>query len=426
MKRTSLLIKYCILQGLFWAICCVSSGSINTYLYEIGVGTGTIGLLSGLAGVTATLIQPVLGGIADRNPTKRGWRFMLQAFSVLLLASYIVLKLTSNHAVSGFLMAVTFMSVYAMFPFINGIAFYYEGEGIVLDYGTSRGVGSLCSAGTSYLVGAGVTAFGVSVITTMGIALTILFAVCTFTFPLIDTERAKKEAFALDTLEPDTHAGGYESGDIAEAVEDGDVYVMGETEAPESDGTIAFFRRYPEFAAILFGLICVFCAQTLGSGYTLQICERLGGGTTEMGIVQAIAAIVELPIMFSFSAIIKRVPSYKLLKVASVAFLLKAVCYLFANSIFIIYAAQLLQMFSYGLFTMAAVYYANEIVTGSNKLKGQALLGSATSIGGPAGNFLGGVLIQAFGLTVDLAVAVVLGVIGVASVFMANRLKKTV
>jgi len=193
MNRKTLLIKYCTLQGLFWAICCVSSGSINTYLYEIGVGTGTIGLLSGLAGITATLIQPVLGGIADRNPAKRGWRFMLQAFSVLLLASYIILKLTSNHMISGILMALTFMSVYAMFPFINGITFYYEREGIVLDYGTSRGIGSICSAGTSYLIGAGVTAFGVSVITTTGIILTMLFVGITFTFPVLKSDVAKTD-----------------------------------------------------------------------------------------------------------------------------------------------------------------------------------------------------------------------------------------
>ncbi|MBE6031542.1 MAG: MFS transporter [Clostridiales bacterium] len=405
MNRKTLLIKYCTLQGLFWAICCVSSGSINTYLYEIGVGTGTIGLLSGLAGITATLIQPVLGGIADRNPAKRGWRFMLQAFSVLLLASYIILKLTSNHMISGILMALTFMSVYAMFPFINGITFYYEREGIVLDYGTSRGIGSICSAGTSYLIGAGVTAFGVSVITTTGIILTMLFVGITFTFPVLKSDVAKTD------VSEENSSPAEASGETIET-------------AQKTESTIAFFRQYPEFAAILFGFICVFCCQMLGSGYNLQICERLGGGTTEMGIVQAIASMVELPIMFSFSAIIKRVPSYKLLKIASVAFLLKALCLLMANSIYIVYAAQLIQMFSYGLFTMAAVYYANEIVTGSNKLKGQALLGSATSIGGPAGNFLGGMLIQYFGLTFDLAVAVVLGIIGVTSVFMAGKLKK--
>lgn len=414
MSKRNLQIKYCVLQGLFWAICCVASGSINTYLYEIGVETGTIGLFSGLAGITATLIQPVLGNIADKNPIKHGWRFMLQTFSVLLIISYIVLKLTSNHIVSGILMAVTFMSVYAMFPFINSITFYYEGSGIVLDYGASRGIGSLCSAGTSYVVGIGVTTFGVSVITTLGIALTSGFLAILFTFPLAETAEQCEEG----TSAYEHDEGGYKHESVASASSTSDL-------ADASCGNIAFFKQYPEFGAILFGFICVFCAQTLGSGYTLQICERLGGGTTEMGIVQAIAAIVELPIMFSFSAIIKRVRAYKLIRLASIAFLMKSLCYLFAGTIYIIYAAQLLQMFSYGLFTMAAVYYANDITSGGSKLRGQALLGSATSIGGPAGNFLGGVLIQAFGLTVDLTVAAVLAIVGVISVFMAERLKKS-
>ncbi len=406
MTKRKLMVKYCILQGLFWAVCCTASGSINTYLYEIGVETGAIGIFSGAAGVTATLVQPVLGGIADKNPKKYGWRFMLKAFAVLLFASYCTLKIVSDHFVSGILMAVTFMSVYAMFPFINGIAFYYESMGIVLDYGVSRGFGSICSAATSYVVGIGVTRLGASVITTGGIILTFLFFACACAFPLTDDEDDRR-------CGNDAHDGCIEYTEAPSACK-----------SDEADGTAAFLKRYPEFTAILFGFICVFCAQTLGSGYTLQICERLGGGTTEMGTVQAIAAIVELPVMFMFSAIIKRATPYKLLRLASIAFLLKAVCYLFANNIYIIYAAQLFQMLSYGLFTMAAVYYANEIVNGRNKLKGQALLGSATSIGGPAGNFIGGILIQEFGLTVDLTVAVVLAAVGTVSVFAAQRFKR--
>ena len=182
-----------------------------------------------------------------------------------------------------------------------------------------------------------------------------------------------------------------------------------------------FFGAYPRFTGMLIGFVFLMLFHSMTNTYMLQIVEAVGGGTAEMGIVLALAGVLELPVMFAFSFLVKRVSSYRLLLLAGVGFIGKSILYLTATSVLMIYAAQLLQLVSYALFASVSVYYSNEVMDQKNKLRGQALVGSSVTIGSVIGGLVGGVLIQRFGMQVTLASGVVAAIIGAVIIFLMKQ-----
>ena len=150
--------------------------------------------------------------------------------------------------------------------------------------------------------------------------------------------------------------------------------------------------------------------------YLLQILENVGGNTGHLGVALAIGAVTEVPILFLFSYIIKRCPASKLLIISGFSYIMKSMIMLFAGNIGMIYAAHLLQPFSYGLYASATVYFTNDCMREEDKVTGQSLMTMTMAIGSVAGNLIGGWLIDFGSVTQMMTVgtclaAVALGVV---------------
>jgi PPP family 3-phenylpropionic acid transporter len=86
-----------------------------------------------------------------------------------------------------------------------------------------------------------------------------------------------------------------------------------------------------------------------------------------------------------------------------------------------------LQFFAYAMFIPASVYYVNEVISGADQNKGQALMGMVMGISGLLGNILGGLMLDSRGgvpfmLTVGLGVSVV----GFVMLVLIDRSKKVI
>ena len=121
---------------------------------------------------------------------------------------------------------------------------------------------------------------------------------------------------------------------------------------------------------------------------------------------------MEAPVLFFFSRIRTRISDHWLLRWAAFSFLLKAVCFLFAPSIEVIYLTQLLQTTSYGFLSPVQVYYANEKVAAADMVKGQAFITAAYTLGCALGNFTGGQLLEFFGVSAILAAGIAIAALG--------------
>ena len=384
--RKKLQLEYCGLQGFYWMLYCVGIGYINSYLTGVGLLPGAVGIVSAVFGAVATLVQPFLGKLADKS-RRYGWKPQLQGMLVLCLACYFVLKLPIAPVLSGVVSGLILLLLNVMMPFVNGAAFYYEEAGVVVNFGVARGFGSLFYSVMSYLLGFWVADFGVDCISTAGILVTLCF-------------------FATVTVMPYRGVGG-QSGS--------------REDRPEGESWGQFFRTYPRFTGMLAGFVLLMLFHSMTNTYMLQIVENVGGGTAEMGIVLALAGVMELPVMFAFSPLVKRVSSYRLLLLSGVGFIGKAILYLMAESVAMIYAAQLLQLISFALFTAVSVYYANEVMDEKNKLRGQALVGSSVTVGALFGSLLGGMVIQSHGIYMVLLAGMTAAVLGAVVILLMKQ-----
>jgi len=385
-QQKKLQLEYCCLQGFYWMLYCVGVGYLNAYLTEIGLLPGAVGVISAVFGALATLVQPFLGKLADRSQ-RYGWKMQLQVWLALCAGCYLLLKLFRDPVISGIVCGMILLILNVMMPFVSGVGFYYEKAGVEINFGAARGFGSLFYSVISYLLGFWVADYGVASISTAGLLVTLCFFVTVCVMPYLGIGAVNGQ----------------------------------EDPCPEEESWGTFFRTYPRFTGMLIGFVLLLLFHSMTNTYMLQIVEAVGGGTAEMGIVLAVAGVLELPVMFAFSFLVKRISSYHLLLLAGIGFIGKSILYLTAGSVLMIYAAQSLQLISYALFASVSVYYANEVMDQRNKLRGQALVGSAVTIGSVIGNLMGGMMIQRFGIHMLLAAGTAATVIGTAVVILMKQ-----
>lgn len=128
--------------------------------------------------------------------------------------------------------------------------------------------------------------------------------------------------------------------------------------------------------------------------YLIAIVTPLGGDSSNVGTALFISALAAAAAIFFFERIRCVTRDTALLKMAAIAFLIKAICFYLAKNILDIYLIQLLHVVTYGNLAPVQVYYAKARVRSSDMVKGQAFITAAYSLGCSAGNFAGGQLLK--------------------------------
>lgn len=382
MRQKETQILYCLLQGFYWMLFCVGVGYINTYLTGVGLNTSQVGVITATFGAISAVVQPILGKIADQH-VSFGWSIQIKIMLALCLICNVILLSTKSQLLSGIACGFILLLLNAMMPFVNGASFYYRNNGCSINFGVARGFGSMFYAVISFLLGKWVASKGITSITISGMIITGLMLLVVFLMP-------------------------YQKGTTA----------VHKLSTKESGKKTNFIKEYPKFMGMLLGIMLLLMFHNNTNTYMLQIMEGVGGGSEEMGITFALCAILEIPVLFGFSLVVKRISAYRLLIISGFAFSVKAFMYSIVDTVIGIYAAQFLQIFSFALFVAASVYYVEEQMDDNNKLKGQSLLGSALTFGGVFGNLLGGIVIQRFGIKTNLLASLILAILGAFIVIM--------
>lgn len=78
-------------------------------------------------------------------------------------------------------------------------------------------------------------------------------------------------------------------------------------------------------------------------------------------------------------------------------------------------------MFSFAIYIPASVYYANQVMDENNKVRGQAMVTMAYTVGGVFGNLIGGRLIDRYDVHVMLVVGTVCAAVGTIFFFFGTR-----
>lgn len=369
--------RYAVIQGMYWMGFCLIFSYSSVYLLDRGFSNTEIGLVIGIAGTISAVLQPLVGGMADgkKRISLRMLIVMLGMLMVVLGAGLLMVPDDRRMTVLFYVLLVVFLQV--LTPLIYSLGMDCVNQGLNLNFGLARGIGSLAFAGISFVAGILVTAYGTKTIPVLVIGCYggLGWFVSRFRF-----QKA--------------------------AVEE-------ETEAvPEHENKRSFFVCYPKYMALLIGAILVFASHNMVNNFLFQIMESKGGGSSSMGTAMALAAAAELPTMFMFAWMVKRAGSDVWLKVSGVFFMMKALGTLLVGSVMGMYVLQLLQMFGFGLFVVSSVYYVNQIMEEKDRVKGQAYMTVTNTLGGVLGSALGGALIDGFGIQMMLTVSVVAAAAG--------------
>jgi PPP family 3-phenylpropionic acid transporter len=200
-----------------------------------------------------------------------------------------------------------------------------------------------------------------------------------------------------------------------------------EGDQPEqSISVLQFFGKYPKTVPVIAALVLLYFCHNVFNTYLGAVLGDIMKGSTDEQIAAVqgnalfIQAMVELPTMFGFALILKRLSVNQVMAISGIFYSIKHVVLLLASNIPMFYAGMILQMFSFAALTPAIVYFANEQVNEEDRNKSQAVFATANTVGGLLASFVGGWMFQLLSVHAGLTVSVVASVAGTALMLLAT------
>lgn len=384
--------RYTAMQGSYWACYCIIITFASVYLLHQGFRNTEIGILISVASILSAVLQPFVSRIADNLRT-----MSLRQFAALLLllqtAFSVLLKVLSGQVPQIILYGCLLIMIQLVLPLCSALGMDCLNRGIPLNFGVARGAGSVGFAVFSSLCGTLVLYFGEESLPLAMLAMNLVLFLSVFTF------RFRTQGSDGQTPEEET--------------------------APQETAKdkCPFLVKYKGMVLILLGVICLFVSHNVLNTYAFQIVQPLGGTSQEMGNMLFIQNIVELPIMFGFAFLLKKADSRFWVRICGIGFFLHALGELLAPNIPVIYGVQIFEMPGYALYTLASIYWINEIVAPEDRVQGQAYFAMSMTLGNVLASFAGGLLLDRVGAPAILALATLTGAIGM--VILLIKLRET-
>jgi PPP family 3-phenylpropionic acid transporter len=272
-------------------------------------------------------------------------------------------------------------------PLLSTICMDYLKVGKYINFGVSRGMGSVAYAVIAVILGQLIEFFNPNACTYLFIISSIFFLIDLFSFEDIEIEQ--------------------------------------EEEVKEEISTFHLIKTYKVYFFILLGFGFMFAAQNMLAVYLINIVTKLGGSTSLYGIAVFAMAASEMPFMGIAHTLLKKHKAETLLLVAAIFYIFRNCIISLAPNIPILLIGMLFQGCSYGLFTGVITYYVNDYLKHEHQVMGQTLLAMMTTgFGSSVGSVFGGFLQDSFGLQSMLYFAIVITLIGFIIAFITIKFVK--
>ncbi len=383
-SRKSLNIKYMASQIFYFGAFAAMMGYASVYLLHKGFSNSTIGIILSLCSILAVFMQPALASFADNHKNIEIRKIINTIVAIAIILSVALLVIPTNQTLIFILIVAIFSLETTIMPLINTLAFIFEKYGIQINFGIARGLGSVAYALTSMALGYIVEWSSPDLLPICYVVFNALLFIVVHLFVLP------------------------KNAQIVDADEESET----EAEVQENVSLLKFAGKYKKFIVFLLGFVLVYFAHTIINNFFIQIVTNVGGNSSDMGNAVFLAAMLELPTMAYFTKLSQKVNCGTLIKASIVLFLAKhAITYLATNMV-MIYIAQVLQMGAYALFIPASVYYVNCKVDNKDIVKGQSFVTTSMTMSGVFANIIGGILLDAVGVSEVLLIGVILSLIG--------------
>ncbi|MCQ2518909.1 MAG: MFS transporter [Lachnospiraceae bacterium] len=387
MKMKNATLRYMLINMTYFAVFCGVHAFASVFLLANGFTNTQIGIVLCIANVLSVVVQPVIAGIIDK-PGPITNRNVSMVCTCLMLAGSLILYIgQGNFWLVGIVYALLYMTQMAYQPLIIAMNFEYQKAGADIKFGFARGMGSIGFAITSVILGQVVAKQGPGIVQIVDAAIMVFALVIIYFFKLPENERAGEDAVKQETAE--------ENGPKAH------------------NNLLDFTKTYPKFMIFCVGVILYFFAHNAINDYLIQIITPLGGTEKQLGYAIFIAAALELPTMACIGFMLKKISCHNLLRISGVSFFIKTIVTLVAVNMIGIYVSELFQLTAYAVLIPAAAYYVEDVMEELDKVKGQAFVNVAVTLGGVFSSLICGRILDARGPKAMLTVAAAVCLIGV-------------
>lgn len=379
-----------VLQSMYWISFCSLYSYAAVFLLHSSFSSASIGFLMAGASLLAVFLQPLIGSWVDKPSLGHGGSRLKQTsvvIVILVLLSELGLLVTRAQGVmTTLLYFVALVSIIILQPFFSAMILAQADLGVRVNFGVARAAGSFFFALGSVGIGLLIEAYSPGVLPYVSVVLLLLLLTVTVIYP----EGQKM---------PDDESKMREPSEVG----------------------VGFFKKYPGFWQIWLGLSLVFVFHTMAGVFLINIITDRGGLESQLGFALMLMAVVEIPVMVASNRLIARYGTSPLFIFAMLFFIVRSVALLMSRTIVEIYIAQLLQAFCFAIYIPVSVAFVNNWMTPTDKVKGQTLIVSATTLGSVTGSVLGGVIIDLLGVNAMLMVGCVATALG--TVFVIWGLK---
>lgn len=390
MNLEHLNLKYALVNIGYLLLVCGTLGYAYNFLSQSGFDDATTGMVITTISLLGVFAGPAAGALVDSSERITQKLFISITMVVTIVLSAVLTLLPNGSPIIIPVVIIAFMSASVGMPLLNGMAFIYEREGGIINYGLCRGLGSAAYAVGSNIVGRLWSAFGKGALPVYIIVAAMLTLGAISLMPNVSSD--------YDDTSNDESTG-------------------------ESISMLQFFGKYRNVMLIVAALVLMYFCHFIINTFMAKVIGMFvdTGVETIQGNALFIAAILELPVMFGFSYLLKRFDVDTIVIVASILYSVKHVLTFMSVNVPMFYAAMSLQMVSYAALVPAIVYLANEYVDEEDRNKGQAVFAAGTSIGGLLASFLGGWLFSLLPTRAVLGFGAAVSVCGTLLMIFALR-----
>ena len=393
MNKVRPTLHFSIIQALYWASYNAIYGYASYFLISNGFKNSEAGYVIALGGLLSVAVQPIIGAIADKSKKMIINRLIIIFSLIVVICSGIILGLNNQFWIVALFYGLTIMCLQELTPLTNAIGIFFKNKGVNINFGCSRGIGSLAYGIMAAVLGVLTEKLGQNIIIYIVLVLYLLLALSTLLF----------------------HFKGVSEDNV-------------EYDNIKKSNVFEFIKKHKKFFILLIGNTLIFISYNILNNFLFQIVSYHGQSSKEMGFALTLGACLELPALFLLDYLNKNVKSGLLFKISIVFIFFKCLIFYLATNINMIYVAMSMQVLGYGLYSGISVYYVNHVIEVENQVTGQSLLTSTIALGGVIGSILGGYLLDLTSIPVMLLVELVIAFVGLIisllSIDKGNLVKK--
>ena len=365
---------YSLIQGLYWAVFCMTLAFASVYLLDKGFTNSQIGLILGLSYLFSAVFQPIIGSVFSRYGLKLniGIAAVYAAMAVLTIC---ILVLPLGKIPFSIIIIGIFTMQSMLQPSIYALHQSMETKNDRINFGLARGVGSVAYALSSFLTGQ--------------LLVILSSSYLPFLYLVIEAALAAVLLGAKTTSQKDS-----ESVQIRKV------------------SYLQILREHHDLIFFVTGMCSLFLTYSFIDSFLVQIIVSKGGTSANLGTAIFMSVMTELPAMLIFAYIVRKGKGIRVFLISIWIWLAKDILTFLAPSVPVLYLVQMMNFGSCAIYVPGMMNYMQHRLPPQQLLRGVTMAGTSTTLGSLIATVFGGWLMDAAGVTSALGLVQLFAITG--------------